>query len=429
MSYNHGKEERKWQRWKLAEEKVLRACGMDESIIEQLRLWDRAMFNSDRRFYEKLQNTGTYVDCVAGDEAPAEIYTVEKPFVSKSIKKKFQAAPKELLRRGLLSGAEKLQSQLRDAAQGGRQEETEADRAQSMTRTAARQTLHRLEKLAHGKKKVRTGKLDAHTDVDGTAPEFSTPDLQSGQGGPPDNLEPVQIKTKDAARRLSSADHGHTDPARFEPSQIKTKDAFIQYQATVPEYDPAIKNAVPSERQTPHSPQRGRQNSIRERPEKIPVRETQNNSVPRHMNSVSEQNHQPSQPLDQGRQKFVRQRQEKAAARRRANSLGPEHVTPAQQRDVGNIRPRHTPTLSVQDEKRSAGSTVRETVSSSKRQVKEASAGTKAVGRASRQTVKAADTPKQAAQAGGHSTRTVQQAARAAVQARQRAVQATGAVR
>ena len=57
MAYNHGKEERKWQRWKLAEEKVLRACGMDESTIEQLRLWDRAMFNSDRRFYEKLQDS------------------------------------------------------------------------------------------------------------------------------------------------------------------------------------------------------------------------------------------------------------------------------------------------------------------------------------------------------------------------------------
>ena len=57
MSYNHGKEEHKWQRWKQAEEKGLRACGMDESTIEQLRLWDRAMFNSDRRFYEKLQDS------------------------------------------------------------------------------------------------------------------------------------------------------------------------------------------------------------------------------------------------------------------------------------------------------------------------------------------------------------------------------------
>ena len=77
MSYNHGKEERKWQRWKLAEEKVLRACSMDENTIEQLRLWDKAMFNSDRRFYEKLQDTGTYLDSVARSEAKTEIYTVE----------------------------------------------------------------------------------------------------------------------------------------------------------------------------------------------------------------------------------------------------------------------------------------------------------------------------------------------------------------
>ena len=77
MSYNHGKEERNWQRWKLAEEKVLRACGMDERTIEQLRLWDRAMFNSDRCFYEKLQDTCTYLDCAATNEAPTEIYTVE----------------------------------------------------------------------------------------------------------------------------------------------------------------------------------------------------------------------------------------------------------------------------------------------------------------------------------------------------------------
>ena len=77
MSYNHGKEERRWKRWKLAEEKVLRACSMDENTIEQLRLWDRAMFNSDRRFYEKLQDTGTYLDSVAVSEASTAIYTAE----------------------------------------------------------------------------------------------------------------------------------------------------------------------------------------------------------------------------------------------------------------------------------------------------------------------------------------------------------------
>lgn len=64
MAYNHGKEELRWKRWKLAEEK--RACGMDESTIEQLRLWDRAMFNSDRRFYKKLQDTGSYLTVLPG---------------------------------------------------------------------------------------------------------------------------------------------------------------------------------------------------------------------------------------------------------------------------------------------------------------------------------------------------------------------------
>ena len=353
----------------------------------------------------------------------------EKPSITRKVSEKAKASPKELLRRGLLTGAEKLQGQLRDASQGGRQEDTEADHAQNTARTAARQTAYRLEKLVHGKKKIRTGKLDAHTDVDDTAPDLSAQNLQSGQGDLPDSAEPVRVKTKDAARRFSPADHRHTDPVRFESPQIKTKDACIQYQATVPEYDPAIKSTVPPERQMPRSPQRGRQSSIRERPQKISVRETQNNSVPGHMNSVTEQKYLSSQPLEQGRQKFVRQRQEKVAAQRRANSLETDHVTPTQQRNVGNIQPQHTSTLSAHDGKRSAGNAVRETVSSSKRQVKEATAGTKAVGRASRQTVKAADSSKQVAQAGGHSTRTVQQAARAAVQARQRAVQVAGAAR
>ena len=73
MSYNHGKEERRWKCWKLAEEEVLRACGMDESTIEQLRLWDRAMFNSDRRFYEKLQDTGTYLDITSKKQSRKKI--------------------------------------------------------------------------------------------------------------------------------------------------------------------------------------------------------------------------------------------------------------------------------------------------------------------------------------------------------------------
>ena len=48
MAYNHGKEERKWRLWKEAEEKILRESGVDENIIEEIRIYDRTEFNSDR---------------------------------------------------------------------------------------------------------------------------------------------------------------------------------------------------------------------------------------------------------------------------------------------------------------------------------------------------------------------------------------------
>lgn len=56
MAYNHGKEERKWRLWKEAEEKILRESGVDENIIEEIRIYDRTEFNSDRRFYRRLND-------------------------------------------------------------------------------------------------------------------------------------------------------------------------------------------------------------------------------------------------------------------------------------------------------------------------------------------------------------------------------------
>ena len=77
MAYNKAKEERKWRLWKEAEEKKLRSLGVDEDTIEQLRTHDWAIFNSDRRYYEKLQDTGTYLEDVAEDTAQPEIKTME----------------------------------------------------------------------------------------------------------------------------------------------------------------------------------------------------------------------------------------------------------------------------------------------------------------------------------------------------------------
>lgn len=50
MAYNHGKAERKWKLWKEKEEKILRDSGVSEDIIEEIRLYDRQAFNSDRRY-------------------------------------------------------------------------------------------------------------------------------------------------------------------------------------------------------------------------------------------------------------------------------------------------------------------------------------------------------------------------------------------
>ena len=80
MAYNKAKEEKKWRLWKEAEEKQLRKLGVDESTIETLRSHDWAIFNSDRRYYQRMQEAGTYLEEVADDTQQPEIKTVEEFF-------------------------------------------------------------------------------------------------------------------------------------------------------------------------------------------------------------------------------------------------------------------------------------------------------------------------------------------------------------
>lgn len=76
MAYNHGREERKWRIWKEAEETVLRKCGVDESIIEEIRTYDRAEFNSNRRFYRWTSDFREYLEGMAEVEPFADVKTV-----------------------------------------------------------------------------------------------------------------------------------------------------------------------------------------------------------------------------------------------------------------------------------------------------------------------------------------------------------------
>ena len=77
MAYNKAREEKKWRLWKEAEEKQLRNLGVTEDDIEQLRIHDWAIFNSDRRYYQRVQETGTYLDELAEDTTQPEVKTVE----------------------------------------------------------------------------------------------------------------------------------------------------------------------------------------------------------------------------------------------------------------------------------------------------------------------------------------------------------------
>lgn len=78
MAYNKAKEERKWRLWKETEEKELRSLGVNEDTIEQLRVHDWAIFNSDRKYYRRLQDAGTYLDEFIADEVLPEIKMVEE---------------------------------------------------------------------------------------------------------------------------------------------------------------------------------------------------------------------------------------------------------------------------------------------------------------------------------------------------------------
>lgn len=77
MAYNKAKEEKKWRLWKEAEEKKLRSLGVDEDTIEKLRVHDWEVFNSDRRFYQRLKDVATYLEEMKADAELPEIRSVD----------------------------------------------------------------------------------------------------------------------------------------------------------------------------------------------------------------------------------------------------------------------------------------------------------------------------------------------------------------
>lgn len=57
MSYNYRKEYAKWKRWKEQEERTLKQMNMPKNKINELREFDWAQFNDERRFTRKQSIT------------------------------------------------------------------------------------------------------------------------------------------------------------------------------------------------------------------------------------------------------------------------------------------------------------------------------------------------------------------------------------
>lgn len=57
MSYNYRKEYAKWKRWKEQEERILKQIKMPKNKINELREFDWAKFNDERRFTRKQNIT------------------------------------------------------------------------------------------------------------------------------------------------------------------------------------------------------------------------------------------------------------------------------------------------------------------------------------------------------------------------------------
>jgi len=78
MAYNNLKEYWKWRRAKEAEEKEFRVLGIDENAISEIHDFDRIMFNSNERFYKRLNDVGNFYEEIIPDKRQQEITSLEQ---------------------------------------------------------------------------------------------------------------------------------------------------------------------------------------------------------------------------------------------------------------------------------------------------------------------------------------------------------------
>ena len=137
----------------------------------------------------------------------------EKPAMGERVKEKAVSAPKELLRKGLDDGSERLRTQLRDTAQQGRRDEYGGDAIED---TAA-SGLRRAEKELLKQRKKKNAEQSASPQGDASAPSSNS------------DVPPV-IRTREAeAARVSTPPPPAQEQARQAAMKqaVKTKNAYI----------------------------------------------------------------------------------------------------------------------------------------------------------------------------------------------------------
>ena len=154
----------------------------------------------------------------------------EKPTLGERVKEKAVSAPKELLRKGLDDGSERLRTQLRDTAQQGRRDEYGGDAIED---TAA-SGLRRAEKELLKQRKKKNAEQSASPPGDASAPS-------SNSDVPP----VIRTRETDAARARAPSLPVQEQARQAAMKQaVKTKNAYISAQG-----ETAVTSAPESQRQ------------------------------------------------------------------------------------------------------------------------------------------------------------------------------------
>jgi len=312
------------------------------------------------------------------------------------LKEKIKAAPKELVRRGLDDGTERLRGQLRDTAQHGRADDYGGDQIEDTAAGGARRVERGMESLLKKRKnsRSRTQEGESPAAADPSAPQ--EPPVERPSPHEPLPREQPKIKTRESVVGTSSDRMVSTAlPSGEKPPEwlsIKTKDAYIQSQPAVSSVSPPQAFA---QGQREFVQQQGREAAIK----RAEVRRIGNSTVP---SARGGEDIVPPAPVRQG--------YASAHPAHRTVRLGNPDAQPVRDGGKSTVK---------------AGRSVQKT---SERTARHA---IKTAERSSRQTIKttqrAAKTAARTTKTSAQTAKTAQRTAQATVKATQRAVQAARA--